>query len=104
MWKHQMDPEVKKRLEDLEAQMKTFQQTADAIEAKLDELIAERENPEKRSIEGEAKKIEPVPHGPGYTPWSKRKQQRAAQAASSTFVDKVVKGAATTKPEETDAS
>ena len=103
---HKMDPLVRKELDalqkqfsDLETLVKQFAPALPALaamEAKLDELL--ETSGDDTAMDG-PKKPEGLAMMPGYVPPSRRKRERAAASTSSAFVEKCVKGAATTKPE-----
>ena len=108
MFTHKMDPLCKTEIDALwrssseqDGKIKTLEESLAAIEAKLDELL---EKVPESSIESEKAKPAPLPHQPGHKPWSQRKKERELAAKSSTFIEEVVKGAATTKPEGTDGN
>jgi hypothetical protein len=67
------------------------------VEKKFDELLTE--NSGLRSIT-EKQPEESALISPGHKPWSQRKRERIQRSASPIFVEKVMKSAATTEPEQ----
>ena len=66
-----------------------------AIEEKLDFVLGPKvETGEQRSIP-----VEPLAVQAGRKPWSQRKKERIQKSMSPVFIEKVMKGAATTAPE-----
>lgn len=74
-----------------------------AIEEKLDLILPRVESiplPEKgKKDDKRSIPVEPMALAPGKKPWSQRKAERIANSSSSTFIDKVIKGAAPTEIE-----
>jgi len=103
MFQHKMDPLVKAELIALRADVDRLNNALKACEEKLDALLADKEPVSDESVDGK-KKPEPLAAMPGYIPPSRRKAQRIAAAASSTFTDRVVKGSGTTAAPEVDAT
>lgn len=99
MFRLGMNPLCRIEFEKYEDRIHKLEESLAAVETKLDQLLDAKENLPERSIEGEPKP-EPMALAPGHKPWSQRKRERETKAKSSTFTDKVRKGAATTKPEE----
>lgn len=105
MFSHKMDPLVKSEIARLQglidsqaSEIVRLKADFGHMETKLDQILAALDNPESRSIPAD-KKPETIEVGPGYTPWSRRKQERVRKSASPNFIEKVKKSTALKEPE-----
>lgn len=79
---------------EMQAMERRFDALLKQIEDKIDAFLGEKE------VAKPEVKPEALAAMPGYVSPSRRKAQRQAASASSTFTEKVIKGAARTIPEE----